>query len=108
MVYTVSDFIYLLTLKLTNMINKIYLFPMFAHYNSAEDDRLAIAIGITLTVMSFIAYIIGYIYDGIKNDNWDLFDTMTNYSKALGGFFLCFMIICWITVALVMEIYKYL
>ena len=81
---------------------------MHAMHVGADDEKIVMAIMIVVTVLSLISYIMGFLYDGIRNRNWSIADIFSNPAKAIGGFLLCFMTVIWIACALVMEIYKYL
>ena len=89
------------------ILDSIIYMPM--HYmHSTGDDKIVIALGIAITILSLISYLLGFLYDGIKNKDWSWFNVYSNLAKSIGGLFFCFMVTLWITGALVREIYKYL
>lgn len=106
MVYTVSD-LYFVNSKSYYMIDNIIYIPMHSMHGSTADDKIVIAIGIAVAVLSFIVYIIGFLYDGIKNKHWNLFD-ISNLAKSIGGLFFYLVLVIWILATLAIEIYKYL
>lgn len=108
MVNTVSDLFHLLTLNLNYMIKT---FICIAHHhpmNDAENANMLMAIGIAVAVLSLIFYLIGFLYEGIKNRNWDLFNVFANFARGFGGFLILVMEIIWILYASVMKIYEWL